>query len=347
MHNSKQLIVAPFHLFRVNNFTTYLVAKLIIRRLRLVEGQYKFLTARNLKTFTEDQEYTVVSPYPYAPEPFPVKRKFWKGRDRLAKFDLFVESLTGGRDFAYYATNFSRRVNQLFASHPKCTEVNFLEEGMACYQPRSYLENLTRSYPSTIYKVRQFLSYGRRLRPWGFASDLDNYYTITDVAMPGYEIENVYAEADMLAVLRAGPVFSLPEAGSVVYVIDAAASIGLVSIEEYIAAVRKSFEFIQKRGTEQYARIYLKFHPEQGREERQAFVNAFLEDGAKVNYVPDKIPLESLLFGEQKCLFVGNISSVLFYAAYFGKEVRSLHSLFEKKHALKLPAIYWDYVKAL
>lgn len=79
---------------------------------------------------------------------------------------------------------------------------------------------------------------------WGFVFDFDNYYIIIDVAMFGYEIENVYVEVDMLVVLWVGLVFFLLEVGSVVYVIDVVVSIGLVLIEEYIVVVWKFFEFI-------------------------------------------------------------------------------------------------------
>lgn len=49
--------------------------------------------------------------YFYVLELFLVKWKFWKGRDRFVKFDLFVELFIGGRDFVYYVINFFRRVN--------------------------------------------------------------------------------------------------------------------------------------------------------------------------------------------------------------------------------------------
>ena len=335
------------HIFRVNNYTTYVVAKLVIHRMGLDDSQYKFITARNLQTLPEDITRTIKSPFNYDPDPFPAPIKFWKGRQNLKNLDIFIDGIVENSVFSFYATNYSRKINQFIASHKLCREVNFLEEGTACYYPRSYLETLYA--PESNWKnwlVRR-CNFGYRIKSWGFAPVVDNYYTLTDYALPGFDATNVYSSEAIIKSFSWQKQSIVDRENQLVIVLDSLSTLGYISRAEHIEAVVKAVTVIGKFDRWNFSNVYLKFHPVQTIDERKDFKARLREENIDIAYLPDDFILESLVFNQCSCIFIGNCSSILLYASMFGKVAMSFHSLLPNSTVPNLPVVYWKFVKRL
>ena len=337
------------HIFRVNNYTTYVVAKMVIHQKGLAYSRCRFLTARNLETLPEDSSRTTISPYKYQPDPFPAVPKFWTGRQRLRQLDLFVDRLSNRSKFAYYATNYSRKINQFFATHKLCREINFLEEGTACYYSRAHLEELYAFKGNWKSWLVTKCNYGARVKNWGFVPRpaLDNYYTLTNHALPGYRTTNVFSGEAFATQFPQHALKTHADKSEIILVLDSLATLGYISTIDHIDAVIKAISRLKSFFSNYEPTIYLKFHPVQSAEERLAFRATLSNEKLNVVYLQDNLVLEGLVFNKSKHVFVGNCSSILLYAGIFGKTAISFSSLLPASAIPKLPSLYWKYVSQI
>lgn len=328
------------HIFRVNNYTTYLLAKLIIKNKRISESNYRFFCDRNLEVFATDKTAAIKNPYTESHIHFKVEKNIFRTWRKLAEFDQFVDRIVGNSQYAFYGYNLSKPENQLFITHPRCRSINILEEGMSCYRDKEQLLRHLKPNLSSYIKFLKLIAYQGRLKNYGaIIKNPSNFFSISAEAFPGFNSINVGGLRSLPEIL-ADVTFEIP-AGSSIYVFDSVSSIGYMKLEKHLA-------LINQIAMEEYTstqRCYFKFHPSQNQIEREQILKMLKELPVKYLRIPDETPLEKFVFDNKNYRFFGNTSSVLFYAALQGKETVSYHNLFEYEIPVPtMPEVYFRYV---
>ncbi len=140
-----------FHLFSIHSHIMYLVAKATIRHEGLRAEDCVFVLTRDYKT-PRDDDGIVRDDFPFPNWDI----RFYYGedhetvRDNIGRIDRYVEQITQGRPFHYYAqTTLSYYVN-IIASHGNCLGYSFIEEGSAVYWKKNILNKRLMPLPKDV-----------------------------------------------------------------------------------------------------------------------------------------------------------------------------------------------------
>lgn len=133
-----------FHVFNLHSHIMYLVAKAVIRHRGLDPSRCAFVFTRGYRTPDDGEDG--IARYPF---PFPNwELAFYYGKDHervrsnIAKIEKFIDTLTGGKPFHYYAQHTCSYYVNIIASYEKCISYSFLEEGIASYVDEERLVKL-------------------------------------------------------------------------------------------------------------------------------------------------------------------------------------------------------------
>lgn len=132
-----------FHVFNLHSHIMYLVAKAVIRERNLDPRLCAFVLTRNYKTPADDDG---IPRYPF---PFPNwELSFYWGKDHerirsnIRNIEKFIDRITDGRTFHYYAQHTRSYYVNIIASYEKCIDYSFIEEGLAAYFDEQTLATL-------------------------------------------------------------------------------------------------------------------------------------------------------------------------------------------------------------
>lgn len=155
-----------FHVFNLHSHIMYLVAKAVIRSRGLDPSRCAFITTRGYRTPDDGEDG--IARYPF---PFPNwDLSFYYGKDHrsirsnIGKIEKFVDTITGGTKFHYYAQHTCSYYVNIIASYEKCIDYSFLEEGIAAYVGAERLVKLTMGRTPPKGDSDMIASSGSRLR---------------------------------------------------------------------------------------------------------------------------------------------------------------------------------------
>ncbi|MBW7858501.1 MAG: hypothetical protein H3C43_09470 [Leptonema sp. (in: Bacteria)] len=317
------------HLFVVHSYTTLIVAKLTIEHLRLKRDDVRFFCTRNLKPFVEDEDISFSFDFQVISDPFPITKNIFKGRFYLKLFDKKVSKIIDSHEFVLYTYDFATSFNQILMSHKLCT-------GLAAYNNYNFLNSLYKTYFSRKDKLFNWLNYSNRLKNYGFLENPQRIFALSDDSFPGQDIVNVFNSTSVQRILSSVEFF-IPE-DAIIFVLDSISSFKIVNMEQHLEQICNTVNILSK------SIIYLKFHPSQDQIERDLILNIIEKQRFTVNIIPANVPLEKFVFNTFSYTFVGNVSSILLYAAMNKKKAFSFH---RKLSQPPLPQIFDYYVADL
>lgn len=132
-----------FHIFNLHSHIMYLVAKAVIRERNLDPRRCAFVLTRDYKTPENDDGIPRYSfPFPNWDLSFYHGKDHERIRTNIRNIDRFVDSVTGGREFHYYVQHTRSYYVNIIASHGKCIDYSFIEEGLAAYLDEQALATL-------------------------------------------------------------------------------------------------------------------------------------------------------------------------------------------------------------
>jgi len=255
----------------------------------------------------------------------------------MKQFDKVVSEMTDGREFHFYAFNFSIPTNQLIGSHPNCISCSGLEEGMACYKEVVGEARQIKGWKRKLLLLLSFL--GRREAPRNIPKD-GKLYALTDKAFPGRESVNVFDREACLRILQERDEEPKIPSGSFIIPIDAVSHVGLMDLEVHTRLISDCVNTLLRTSR---SKIYIKFHPAQDKDDKDAFIEA-IPGSNRVEYLSDKCSIEKYIFDKKNYIFVGLVSSLLLYSSLGNNKA---YTLCEEAKFIKepnLPSVFFEAV---
>lgn len=234
-------------------------------------------------------------------------------RSEIRSFDRMVDAWLEGDCFELFVPHLWDPFFKLLHTHRKCKRVSMVQEG--AFTVERYFQNHLPLFKKIRHRAASFLRWGTdRLYGAGWYMDgelvrqksIDAYAiypeffrylecTLHIVRWPVVEMQ--------LRDLSDGPVF----------VFDGFVKHEYCSREYYLDACRRMAGRFAGR------KNYLKFHPAQSLEEREAICRFF--EGLDYQVLDDAVPLELYIYGGNHLRMTGMGSSLLYFAKAAGHEV--------------------------
>ncbi|RDV15102.1 hypothetical protein DXT99_10540 [Pontibacter diazotrophicus] len=343
------------HLFYIHSYITYYVGLEVIKYRKLNHSDCVLMYGRKFKPHHPPVGMQQVDlPFTHHPvNTFAVKRKFWKGWERLRKFDAFVEKITFGDAFKIYTNQTGIDFIRLFISHKKCKGFSFLEEGLYSYHPLDEVNAVLcpAGLSTMAYKVLLYLNYKGRLAAdrLFFKPEYDAVYGLQATSFPDF--------ANRL--ILPNPFINQGESAGIegaVLVLDALFEYGRVRKGVYKQGLKSAFNYFK---TEGITNIWLKLHPEHYNTttQHQTIKDIIAEcgKGVKVDVLPVEVCLERLA-GDRRVkqvTFFVFLSSVGMYAALCNRSAFSFAWFIGerdeqyKQRVERLPKAFKEKVKFL
>lgn len=342
------------HIFVVHSNITYLSALGVISELGLDKG-----------------DFIICSQYYMRTKPVPViKLKLFSRNILRANYffnfarhiDRLVGRFTGGAQFALYIPAMTKPA-KIFATHPACVSINFMEEGIGSYCAQFPAENHVyeyRTFParasfSSRYFRSLFIAVANVLRgetPYITAIPLNytSYAGSPNIAFYGFH-NSVFPLAATRTVISMSDIaaqFSFPKKFDLTSscVLIGEGLFSLVSshnVGEYIDVIND--HLIPWLKSRNISVVYIKHHYNESDESKSRSADALLAAGIELYLIPDNIILETELIGCSGVTLIGCSSSLLFYGALMGCNSYSYAG--RLNHPLIDIESYWQQVELI
>lgn len=300
------------HVFVVGSHTPYLTSLGVIEHLKLSTNEVIFIFGRNYKCNLLGQEYTS----------FDISEKYYiylkgnthKGiKEHAAWLDNFLDTHVG-EPFVLYVPHLSFLTFQLFATHPLCKDVKFIQEGITDFckpEPIHHKFSIKEIYVKTL------LTKGTRIWSinlcWNDTSGLKDKTVSETFAISDRLFIDMHCKHTLVNWPRVDTCLSI-EPGATLFVFESLVEQKSIEKEVFMEATRNLIK--------QYAGIanYVKFHPYQSKENIAEIIHLFQELNYSVKTLPDTIPFELILCSDRKYRVCGFTTSLIFYAALLGHD---------------------------
>ena len=299
------------HVFVIGSHTPFLTALGVVNHLKLSKEDVIFILGRNYRCDLLGQEYTK----------FDISEKYYiylkgntnkKIKEHAAWLDHFVDTHIG-EPFVLYIPHLSFMTFQLFATHPFCKDVKFIQEGIADF---CLPEPIKPKFSWKAFYVKNFLTCGTRIwmdRCWNDTSGLKDKEVSETFAITDKLFRNMHCRHTVIS----WPVVDthLPiESESTLFVFESLVEVKSIEKEIFMEATRK---LVQRYGG---GMNYVKYHPYQSKENIEEINRIFIECGFKVQTLPHSIPFEMILCSDTKYKVCGFTTSLIFYASLLGHD---------------------------
>lgn len=345
------------HLFYIHSFITYIVSVSVVSELALDHHDVVFIYGRgfnyrdlpDIKTVELPDMLVALSQVPS----YGKRSVFFRKYHQIAQLDKLIITLMRGEKFTGYLPLSKNYLMQLLATHPKCADVIFLEEGLLSYSGN--FNKATYSYfvdgwRGKLAAMAKYPNHGNRsfyFRPYTHSRPVPIYmiHDAPDIVEPGIDVR-------VLKSVLVPPLDSqFKFDNSYLLVIDTVVENGITSSENFL---RTLDIFIAEALKAKQRSIWIRFRPHYP--PSKAVIARFEENSIGVKILPDEICVESVLHYSMNLTVVGLHSSLLFYAAIWGcKSYSLLGRLFDIDHGAEkkykthvhLPAIFYSQVHML
>ncbi len=345
------------HLFYIHSCITYIVSVSVVAELNLRLDEVVFVYGRG---FTHE-EYSYIKSV-RLPESLMILGKISSRGAKLLmlrKFreittvDRLVTDLVQGDKYIAYLPLTKNYLMQLLATHPNCSDLVFIEEGMLTYTGKINIDtNITygTGLRGKAARFITFLNHGNRsfyYRPYTYSQPMPLYVLRDAVDATGPALDVRVLRSVVVPPLDVGFKFD----GGCILIIETVVEDGITSSENYLHALDA---FITDYLKDESDTIWIRFrpnHPVPGE-----VLNYLKNRSLEVKLLPDQICAESLFYHSRDLTVVGLSTSLLFYAAIWGHESYSLlKTLFEIDDAAEhkyqsyvyLPQAFYDHVNML
>lgn len=324
------------HVFIINAHTPYLTALGAINYHKIEDKDVVFVLGRNYRCFEKREGisvYDLSDLYNYRLSIFNRRNLL----NKLGEVKSFVDK-TINEEFILYLPHLNYYFFQVFATHPLCKEIKFIEEGIV-----DFCEN--ESMPEVLSIKSKVLNtlYFRNTDYWNGSrwntylklgtKRVNETYAITDKLYQNIPCQHTVVKWPFIALKK-----DLDDEAAF-YVFDSLVEQKIVDFDSYFSVCKKVIgKFHNKKN-------YVKFHPYQLNEVKQAILSFFSDNGWMVEELPNDIPFEMILCNKKHLKVCGFTTSLVFYASLMGHEAHIY-----MKDFMKIPAFaeYWrNFTKSL
>ena len=349
------------HIFSVHSPVTFLISWAVIENLNLPEKDVLLLTHNYNPPLEKYKTLESIDSY----EGKSIFRKLFQ-LNYPKSFDASLYQTIGNEPFKAYVDMMHPR-QMMLATNENCHSFCFIEEGNASYTDEDDLDSVTwreREAPwrmsysrKSIFKALTRISRGYSLKllsmPYHFRaySHFKNikYYCFSSSAFPKIPVE----KKEVVTPHTVSPDLDKMSAGyelnnEFIWIDGSNSRFTGLPEEVYHNAIDKAIEKLKHQLNNQ-DQINVKLRPGLKDPENNYLVSRLEKEGYAVNIMEDNMVIEAVLLKSEDCTVIGNLSSVLFYAAIFGHKAYSLYGLFEKKvftYFDQMPG-YWEKVEKL
>lgn len=297
------------HVFVINSHTTFLTALGTVEYLGLKAEDVILVYTRNYANNVTPVPFKVVEGTGIADDCRNIGADY---EGYIRKVDAFIEQNIQSR-YSLYVPHLWHYFFQLLYTNKACRKVSYVQEGgpvqTGVYDNDVPLKERVKSFIRHAILGKRTFECKWYKRGTLYKQLTIDSYAINDVYFRCLPSRNHIVKWPMqeldISIKKGWPIF----------IFDGHTANGLVEPDVYLRSCK---DIIM-----QYAASdnYVKFHPAQNREERQALMAFFSELGCHVETMSDDIPVEYIILQFKNLTFVGFTSSLLYYAHDFGHEV--------------------------
>lgn len=303
------------YIFIITNHTSFLSSMGTMDYLNLDHKDVLFYTVRKYKNdyipvdwrIKPVDEYFDLLYHLVSEKPSEIKRK-------IKSFDMFVTSDVD-EEYEAFVPHLSHPMYLLIATNKNCKKVSFVQEGILSY--KNVFLTHRKWWESLRTKLGQIIKY-RTSRIWGTG---------------GWYVEGTLKQKELHSYATSDRLFKyLPSSNHIIkwpqievdlnlkpdaifFLFDGFVVNGFVEMDFYLSTCKRLIkEFAGENN-------YIKFHPNETVEERNAIKSFFNDISVEFEELPSSLPFELVLASEQTLKVVGLGTSLLFIAYELGHEV--------------------------
>jgi hypothetical protein len=217
----------------------------------------------------------------------------------IMKFDSFVASITQNSPFSLFLPHSKNFFYQVFLTHKKCIELNYVDEGLLSYTNNFHKEKLKTKI--SFIKKTLTLNYFNRTNVFNeVKKSYSNIYRFVKVT-------NLYQNVEVIK----WPDIYFKEivdfSNSIILILDNPVHVNACTKDEYFVYIK----LLAQRFTSK--KIYIKSHPRE--KDIENILMIFTEAGVKFEIIKNEVILEISLVNSSNVHIYGGWSSLLFYAS--------------------------------
>lgn len=316
------------HVFVINSHTTFLTSVGVVNYLNLADDSVIFVYIRSYRNRVTKIPFQVVDATDLANSSTQISTHY---KEYVEEVDGFVKQVIGSK-YCLYVPHLWNYFFQLLYTNRLCRRVSYVQEGGAVQ--------------TKVYEVKVPLKY--RMRSWvrhailGRRTFECKWYQKGTIykqfSLDSYAVNDVYFHSlpshNHIVKWPSGELDMALDADAPIFIFDGYVKNGLVESEVYMTLCEKLIAEQSEKNN------YVKFHPAQNTEEREAILSFFEKQQKKVEIMSDEIPMEYVIIQFKNLTFVGFTSSLLYYAHDFGHKV-----ICNEEALLKASSEFRSYVK--
>lgn len=316
------------HVFAINSHTTYLSALGTIDYLSLPSEDVIMLYMRNYNNSIIKRNYKIVDINGYD--------QFEWSKENASHLISIIDSMIYseiGEPFHLYCPHLLLTSWQVIYTNRLCKEMSYIQEGGIPFK-NAYKSSMTLKEKLLFFYNNHFVDH--RKRTWTTFGQLWWY---TSGSMRKQKLLHSFALNDIFFkyLPSINHIIKWPkvdtgihiEKGAMVFIFDSFASVNIISRELYLS----SCEIMAKK----YGRRmnYLKFHPAQTEDEKQAIIDIFSKLGLSCKLLPQSVPFELVISSNEHLEIAGFSSSLLYFAYDYGHKVYCGDELLRKEESYR------------
>ena len=258
-------------------------------------------------------------------------------RQELKAFDEMVITWVSGQDFSLYVPHLWAPFFKLLQTHQLCKHVSLVQEG--AYPVASLFFNRLPKTLQLRMKFSDWRKYGTtRLYGNGWYTDGELRHQRVLDAYAIYPEFFQYLSCNLHIVEWPECKGHLPEQiNGPVFIFDGYVGLRICSKDYYLHSCLRMIT--ENAGPNNF----LKFHPQQSAEERQAIIEFFRQTGRSFKILDDTVPFEFYINALEQMKIIGFGSSLLYFAKARGHQIICLDRrlmddpLYKKYHSRGVP----------
>jgi len=319
------------HIFLIHSHTLYLTSLATIEYLKLKKEDIIFIYSRYYNTIlkndfltvdmSEEAENCFHAVLSFSRRNYLINHKL--KNNIIRKVDTFIDKNVTDV-FNVYVPHLQSFISQIFATHERCVECNFVQEGGRVMSEFVVNKNWL---PFQWYN---FLFLRKEKRIWKSICwfPMESVHFTKPIRV--YAIDKkFFGEWNGEIHVIKWPELQIPytiESQCPIFVYEGAVELGQVEKHIYMNAVKRQIEKYHQKNN------YVKFHPMQTIEAKKTIKNFFIQEGVEMMELPMDVPFELLLTSYKNLKLYGFGTSLLFFAKALGHEIVSDEKELLKSH---------------
>lgn len=301
------------HVFIINSHTTFLTSMGTIDYKKIKNEDIIFLFMRNYKNTVTPIHSKIVD----VSNLFLHIQKNWTSNKTANSFlisqvDTFIDSEIK-ENYHFYTPHLWAVFFQLIYTNKKCKSVSYIQEGAICQQKVFVTNNSLANKFFTFYSL--FVKKNRTFDSmWYVSGCIYKQFSLHSYAIDNQYFKKLPSKKHIIQWPKQTIQKRFDEKAPI-FIFDG--FVGNKTAEEdiYLQNCRHLIQIYSKQFN------YLKFHPEQSKEERKKILNFFEEHNSKYDIIDDTVPMEYIIMSTKNMTYIGFGSSLLHYAIRQGHKV--------------------------